>query len=168
MPISTFETRSRIGIIGSRVSRWKGELPIFSLVHWDENENFPTQSRALRRDWEILSFFPEIRDEIEKLFLWFSAFISIFIKNDTDTLLHDVTWYCVILYSIAWYCIKYYNIIILTEENHFYLLIFQKSRQSTRPSPHSTSPITITIQIPYIWPSQRPTLFCFIPGILWK
>ena len=52
MPISTFETSTRIYIIDSRVSRRERELPIFSLILRDESKNFPTQSYISRRDQE--------------------------------------------------------------------------------------------------------------------
>ena len=81
--------RESLQCIEFRVSRLEQELPSFSLVLWNENEKFPIQSRALSRDREIQSFHLEIRGEIEKLFLWFSVLISIFVGIDTDTLLHE-------------------------------------------------------------------------------
>ena len=68
-------TRSKICIIESRVSRRERELPTFSLILRDENENFTTQSCASRRDREIQSLYLEIRDEIEKIVKQFSVFI---------------------------------------------------------------------------------------------
>ena len=59
----------------NRVSRRERELPTFSLILRDENENFPSQSWASGRDREIQSLYLEIRNDIEKIFRPFSVLI---------------------------------------------------------------------------------------------
>ena len=105
MPISTFETSSKIWIIDSRVLR--REL----LVSY-----FEKRTRIIP-----LNFGP--RDETEKLSHYISRFATrskrfscyfpymyrVTQKKDTDVLHRGVARYCVVLHSIEWYCMELHS-----------------------------------------------------------